>query len=1232
MFPRFHFKSLRNWLTLWFLILALLPVVITGGISYFQRVHAIRTQVYAKLTAIRDLKVDQVSRWVDERFGDIWALSSSLESMPLRDLILQPQSRSEVKSSRAEIRKVLRGYVIDKSHYREVFIVGAKTGKILVSSDISTEGASKWTDPYFTGALQAGNIFIKDVYFSNTLKAPGMAFSIPLYNPNDHKQVLAVLVARVALEKSVYKMLLDRTGLGETGETLVVNKEGLALNELRWHENAPLNLKITSQPAVLAAQGQQGIIESVDYRGEKVLATYQYIPQLEWGFVAKQDSAEAFAPIREMFFKLMIIFVLSAGIIIFCAFAIAKRIVAPIVKMKNVASRQQKGELAARIETDRADELGYLAQSFNDLAASVEGQLNIQRSNSTIFKSIVAADSLSGFSQQLLKKLISITDSQLATFYLRNDKDQSFELLTSIGVDTRTLKTFNAEIQAGEFGVALESKQIERITDIPEDTRFLFKTLAGQAVPREIITIPLIERGEVVALVSLASLKNYSAECLKILQICRLPVSTALVNILANEKTQQLAAELAEKNDELQMNTEELQAQTEELREQATELRGTASELEARRTQVEEADRLKSEFLSNMSHELRTPLNSVLALSQLMIARGTGKNPLEEKNFLEVIERNGRQLLSLINDILDLAKIESGRMDIFPTDFDVRLAVDRALCTMRPLAEKKELDLVANIETAGQMVSDEEKLIQILLNLLSNAVKFTDQGEVRLEVNATETHVSFMVSDTGIGMLPEDLPHIFDEFRQADGTTTRKHEGTGLGLSICQKLAGLLGGQIRVESIYGEGSIFTLELPLQIPSSNDNLPTIDFAKQKKRTEVESGHALQRTVLVIDDENEVRDLVSKHLTEAGYEVVLARSGREGLRLAKELQPFAITLDVLMPEMDGWEALKALKNDPATADIPVIMLSVSEDLATAKALGTAGYLTKPVNRNLLCAELDKLSAGPLAKVATEQPKILVVEDNEIAALQIKTALEENGYEVTLASGGAEGLESIQRAVPDAMVLDLMMPGVDGFEVLETLRSTLWTEQLPVLVLTAKELTVQDRARLKHNHVQQLIQKGSVNKAQLVAAVGSLLESTLDKPEAVVESVAPKVMPSGNRIVLVVEDNPDNLLTITATLAGGNLEIVSAPDGQQGVEKALELRPGLILMDMQLPVMNGMDATRQIKALAVLSGIPIIALTANAMKGDREAMLAAGCVDYLSKPFDPADLERLVAKWLS
>lgn len=509
------------------------------------------------------------------------------------------------------------------------------------------------------------------------------------------------------------------------------------------------------------------------------------------------------------------------------------------------------------------------------------------------------------------------------------------------------------------------------------------------------------------------------------------------------------------------------------------------------RVQVQEADRLKSEFLSNMSHELRTPLNSVMALSQLMLERASAENNQQDVEYLRVIERNGRNLLNLINDILDLSKIEAGRMEIYNEDLQPAAMIELALTSIRPLAEEKGLQLEVDKGDLPTVRSDGGKIQQILVNLISNAVKFTEEGTIHLSVSMHGNEMWYAVTDTGIGISAENQKGIFDEFRQADGTTTRRHEGTGLGLAICQKLAKLLGGEIAVESTIGEGSTFTFKLPTvavawPVQQSNQRVT--------EQTEPVLQANSAGTILVIDDDPASRELLRGYLMDSGFEAVVAQSGAEGIDLARKIMPLAITLDVMMPGLDGFTVLERLRSHPASHDVPVIILT-AKDLSRTEQQDLERQVHRILfkasfDRTQLMQELSSVISKLNSAAVDDNSVVLVVEDNEVAALQIRTVVEELGYQVVVASGGAEAIRLVTETVPAAVILDLMMPEIDGFQVLQQIRSTAATVDLPVLVLTAKELTGEERSQLSNNNVQQLIQKGSLDRDQLATRVAELL----------------------------------------------------------------------------------------------------------------------------------------------
>ncbi len=1356
---KLQFKSITSRLVFLFFAVAIIPLIIVSIIVYQQRAQSIRMRELNKLVAIRDLKVEQVNAWLDERTGDIRTVASDGEIRKLCDLFNRQNTIQPDLNIISETRKLLERYIQNYNSFYEIFIIDSASGKTTVSSNTLQEGKDRSDDEYFTGPMHTKKIYIKDIYYSDTVNRPSMTFSVPVFSYSDDRHIAGIAVAKINLERSLYNLLLQRTGLGKTGETLIVNKDVVALNELRWHENAPLKLKIGAEPAVLASRRQTGIVETTDYREEKILAAFTYIPRTKWGFIAKQDIAEIYAPVNTMFRQLAMIIAIVAAAIFIIAVLTARTIARPLLEMTKMARKIQAGDLSARNNIDRSDEFGFLGLVFNEMTNSVTSRMRVQQGSSDITGVMVAYKTLDDFSREILKKIIKVTNSDFGVFCICNEEENKFEHLCSVGANKELMEPFDADILEGQAGAALLSQKITRIKNIPEDTIFKFRTFAGTAIPKEIITIPVLVSEKTAALISVACLSKYSDESLEILNLTRPGLNTALSNLLASEKTAYMAEDLQARNEEMAAINEELQSQSEELQQQASELQEQTYELQIQQTQVEEADRLKSEFLSNMSHELRTPLNSVLVLSRLMISRGTGKKPEEDAEYLEVIERNGQRLLNLINDILDLSKIESGRMDIISSDFDSRQLVENVLETVLPLAKSKGLDILTDIADVPNIFSDMDKVQQIVLNLVSNAVKFTQKGEIEINVTCSGHRAVFAVRDTGIGIPGSALQNIFEEFRQVDGSTTREYEGTGLGLAISQKFARLLGGEITVQSQPGKGSTFALVLPLKYdPGEKQEQKAIPGPVQKPP--VSPVKPLKLTVLVIDDEPEVCNLLKGHLNKAGYDVVTANSGREGIRLAKEVHPFAITLDILMPEMDGWEVLRHLKSSPDTVHIPVVIVSVSSDRTTGAALGATGYILKPVEKDVLLDEIKRISTAQKAQhilvidddpdvrlsmenILREQvysveqapggeqgltlalknlpdliildllmpgmdgftvleqlknnprtrkipviiltakditvseraelegsawriiekgkigrqellheidhvladleyrlpaghgnkPEILVIEDNDVAAMQIKSALEENGFKVSAASNGAEGLERVKTRVPDAVILDLMMPGIDGFEVLETIRSTRWTTDLPVLILTAKELTRQERVQLKRNNVQQLVQKGSMDKEQIIAAVKRLIT----KQRAEQHSDPPALKPSEpgtvkrGRTILIVEDNPDNLFTITTILKGTEYEFITAEDGEKAVHMAKEFHPGLILMDIQLPVLSGLDATKQIKSDAALAEIPIIALTAKAMKGDRENILSAGCDDYLAKPLEPDILLDKIRKWM-
>jgi CheY-like chemotaxis protein/signal transduction histidine kinase/HAMP domain-containing protein len=1069
------------------------------------------------------------------------------------------------------------------------------------------------------------------------------------------------------------------------------------------------------------------------------------------------------------------------------AWLLLKGIKTPLAELTSAADRFSRGELDARSRYASANEFGTLAAAFNALAETVRTEWWSRESAARIAAVMLQEEDLHAFCRELLKSLLEHTGSQIGAVYLLNGQKTEFDHFESIGLAPAGRASFSAAGLEGEFGAALATGKIQRLTDIPAESRFTFATVGGDFQPREIITIPIPGNGGIAAVISLAGVRSYPAPAVQLVNDVWSVMTARLNGVLASGKIRAFAERLEQQNMELQSQQEELEAQAGELTKQTEELQEQNAELEQQRLAVEEANRLKSQFLSNMSHELRTPLNSVMALSRVLMMQAKAKLSAEEVNYLEIIERNGKNLLTLINDILDLAKIEAGRMDVNPNPFSLRMTLEDILESIAPLAAENQIELRQEIpDNLPPLESDELRVTQILQNLIGNAVKFTAAGSVTVSVASDQGKVSVRIADTGIGIAENDLPYIFDEFRQVDGTSARRHEGTGLGLAIARKAARMLGGDIAVQSAPGKGSTFTVTLPL---IWQGKAPVYEPIVLRQPQAVKSK---RKTILVVDDEPEMAAMISRYLLQEGYNTLTATSGAEALELAARELPFAITLDIIMPDMDGWEVLQGLKKNIETKEIPVIIVSISEDRGTGFALGAVGYVTKPVSRKLLVSEigkigkpgtrsimivddndldrqqirriieeeglkpivaedgaacleliqkqvpdvlvldlmmpepdgfavLERIRGNPetrdlpvivvTAKDLTEEdrkklsgnvfsvleksaatsatllveikrilqglenlpkhpglkkpaapPRILIVDDNEAVIIQVKSVLKAVGYIADVARGGQEAFDYVSHTIPDGIVLDLMMPEIDGFAVLEKIRGTKATVKIPVLILTAKDLTPEDFKKLSANHIQQLVQKGDVDRESLLSKVRAMLgisefPARLDesaggksgsfpvalerrrevkphpierrrKPDASKDAVAPGTLRTP--AILIVEDNADNMTTIKALLQN-RYRILEATDGEEGLRMGTEARPDLILLDMALPKMDGFTVVRHLKEDKALSHIPVIALTAQVMKGDREKILEAGCDDYIAKPVEPESFLKKIGEWL-
>ena len=729
--------------------------------------------------------------------------------------------------------------------------------------------------------------------------------------------------------------------------------------------------------------------------------------------------------------------------------------------------------------------------------------------------------------------------------------------------------------------------------------------------------------------------------------------SKALQDSQARLELQQ--AELEQSNAQLEAQTQELEAQRDDLARNQTLLQQQARELE-------QGSRYKSEFLSNMSHELRTPLNSLLILSQLLADNKAGNLTEEQVKFARTITSSGNDLLTLINDILDISKIEAGQVDLQVQPVEIAELTQKLRTTFEPAAAVKGLDfrIEARAGLPDRITSDAQRLEQVLKNFLSNAIKFTERGSVSLIVEPDAPgQVRFSVQDTGIGIPAEQQQVIFEPFRQADGTISRRYGGTGLGLSISRELAGLLGGDIRVESQEGKGSRFTISLPVTLDAAHRPVERPAPAARPRALPVrrdpapaalpsarsEPGPAIikddravlsagSRIMLAVEDDTTFAEILYDLAHEAGFQCIVAGTADEGVIMARQYLPQAIILDIGLPDHTGLFVLDRLKHDVRTRHIPVHVVSAGDYVRKARALGAAGYSLKPIRREELVEVLEGLESNLLEPVR----RVLVVEDDATQLESVQLLLGSRNVSTVGASSAQECLEKLRSEEFDCMVLDLTLPDASGLDVLDQLADDPSVAFPPVIVYTGRDLSAEDELRLR-KYAKSIIIKGARSPERLLDEVTLFLHQVVSKlPNRQQEMLAKSLNRDESlqeRRILIVEDDVRNVYALSSIFETHGAAVTIARNGLEAL-KALEADGGagfdLVLMDVMMPEMDGLTATREIRGRLRLESLPIIMLTAKAMPQDQEQCLAAGANDYLPKPLDVDKLLSLVRVWIS
>ncbi|KJR99450.1 MAG: histidine kinase [Desulfobulbaceae bacterium BRH_c16a] len=1087
-----------------------------------------------------------------------------------------------------------------------------------------------------------------------------------------------------------------------------------------------------------------GYSQYLDSKGKEVLVAHHRlnIPGSKWYQISKIDRQEVLAPVSDQLYKAMILTAVLSALIFISAWIFSRRLVRPIIADVEFAKAISEGNLDASLDLQQKDELGVLARTLNEMAGRLKETDWMKRGKEGLDDRLRGEIDLKSLGTKFISYVVEHMEGQLGAFYLY--RDEMLELVASHAFTDRNGNFNRIKLGEGLVGQAtLEQRMIvfAHVKDATPEYNFG----VDQQSPRYFLVAPLAFEREVVGAFLIGSFSPFTELQRRFIQenlenvaiFVNMAKSRQTIQELYEQsqfqqdellvvnkgleaRTRQLKeseAELQAQQEELRVTNEELEERTEALQKsqrglqaQQEELRVTNEELQERTENLErqkaalrqktaqlvkarkeiekKADELelgskyKSEFLANMSHELRTPLNSILILSQILAANKNNNLDIKQIDAAKAIHSSGAELLTLINEILDLSKVEAGKIELFLEEVRISDMIDDVRRVFKDLAEDKGLafDIAIDPALPPILLTDSQRVQQILRNLLTNAFKFTHHGGVRLIVSRpspaialtkgeAENLVAFAVQDDGIGIAEQQQEVIFKAFQQADGSTSRTYGGTGLGLSISRELTKLLGGTIHLESKEGRGSTFTFIVPerptaaageqvadqehrlsspgtaggaenLQTGEANEERPKVKGKVVDRYDHSEEGGldddqkrlgSGDKTLLIIEDDPNFAGVMRDFARERGFKCILAESGETGLHYADYYRPDAIILDIGLPGIDGWEVMTRLKENPGLRHIPVHFMSAADRAMDALRQGAIGFLAKPVTIEKVEEAFNRIKNIIMKPVS----RLLVVEDDKIQAESIKNLVGNGDVVTTLVSTGREALAELESGEYDCLILDLGLSDMTGFELLDLIRGCEICARVPVIVYTGRDLTRQEEENLR-KFTESIIIKG-VRSPERLLDESALFLHRVEKnlPEHQKEKIRSGQRQEGvfeEKTILVVDDDMRNVFALTNLLEEKGVKIVVARDGLESLERLEHNKEiDLVLMDIMMPKMDGLEAMRRIRENPEFRDLPIIALTAKAMKGDRTKCIEAGANDYLAKPVDTDRLISILKVWL-
>lgn len=1359
-----------------------------GVIYYYLELSISKNDVHNQIVSVGKFKTNEIESWRGERIDDAKAV--------IRNPIFIDAFENYLRKENTESnQKILTANVDGLKHYHqyEKMLLLDSNNLIRNLSKGDNNSVSQATLKTILTARDKNEITMSDFYIDENDKDVKIDIVAPIIFENKY---IGCLLLIINANNHLYSMIQSWPYETETAENLlfkVENNEVVYLNELRFSKNTALKSRIQNNKdnkdilAIQSANGKFGLLEGVDYRRNDVIGYAAKIANTNWILITKIQSSEAFARANQKSFYTVLLLLFIAVTITGTFYwfwkdkqaqtnkileqnvlqahytrSLIEASLDPLVTISPEGKITDVNEATIKITGVSRDKLigtdfsnyftepqkakaGYLkvfdegyvidypltlenengnktdvlynASVYKDLSGKVIGvfaaardvteiQRNKRLESLQVWLKSGLADlndamrgnlGLNDFAGNVICEIAEYLDAKIGAFYIRSNssEDAEYKLFGSFAYTKHNSISNVFKLGEGLVGqAALEKRQII-LKDVPEDYIKVTSGL-GDSKPRCIYLTPIIFQNTVTGILEIGMLEELSdIQSQYLLEASRL-ISLSMETVISREeldreleRSKRLAEELQKQQEELKASNEELEEQTqllklseEKLKSQQEELRVSNEELETKNDSLELqkrdienarndlkikaeelalASKYKSEFLANMSHELRTPLNSLLILSKMLTDNKEGNLNKEQIESAKIIYNSGNDLLHLINEILDLSKIEAGRMDIHSETVQLTELAEHVRNSFKHIADEKGIAFEVNTDRdlPEFVTSDMKRIEQILKNLISNAIKFTKEGSVKINFKKTTSDVRFRreglnetnsicisVTDTGIGISPDKQKIIFEAFQQEEGGTSREFGGTGLGLSISKELAFLLGGEIQLESSKGAGSTFSLYLPVKMEKVYSKKGNATMLRNEKEWAKENVRNIDRNVVINDDRNEISEnektilIIEDNLTFAnlllkeckmkGFNGIIALSGEEGLKLAEQYKPAAILLDILLPGIDGLQVLDSLKENPKLRHIPVHIMSVEDATLDAMKKGAIGFLSKPPKKE----ELDKALNTLIQYTNNNLKNLLIAEDDDNLRNSIVKLIGNGDVKTTAVKSGKEVIAELEKNNYDCMIMDLGLSDITGFELLKILEKR-DIKIPPTIVYTGRELT-RDEETLLRNYADSIIIKGVRSEERLLDEASLFLHRIVEKlpskkRKMIVDLYETDAMFKDKKL-LIVDDDMRNMFALSKVLSQKGFQLLKADTGI----KALELlktnsHVDLILMDIMMPEMDGYETIKRIRAQEKFFNTPIIALTAKAMKKDYEKCIAVGASDYLPKPVDIDRLFSMLRVWL-